>query len=143
LFFLNYNSDTFVAAEEVEGEGVIFSYVGKTGPAFWDKLKGSSKICTEGKRQSPINFDTTKDASAKAPKSDFKDAVNVKIFNNGNTVEVSSGDEKTPLPANVIDDGTEYELEQFHFHTPSEHRVDDRFFDVEQHLVFKKKKWKE
>jgi carbonic anhydrase len=140
--FLNYNSDTFVAAEEVEGEGVIFSYVGKTGPAFWDKLKGSSKICTEGKRQSPINFDTTKDASAKAPKSDFKDAVNVKIFNNGNTVEVSSGDEKTPLPANVIDDGTEYELEQFHFHTPSEHRVDDRFFDVEQHLVFKKKSGK-
>jgi carbonic anhydrase len=31
--------------------------------------------------------------------------------------------------------GTRYELVQFHFHTPAEHRLDGRHFPVEQHFV--------
>jgi carbonic anhydrase len=31
--------------------------------------------------------------------------------------------------------GTRYELVQFHFHTPAEHRLDGRRFPVEQHFV--------
>ena len=41
-----------------------------------------------------------------------------------------------PLPAEIHIDGEKYELDQFHFHTPSEHRIDGKHADIEQHLVF-------
>jgi carbonic anhydrase len=36
-------------------------------------------------------------------------------------------------------DKIEYKLEQFHFHTPSEHQFDGENFDMELHLVHKNK----
>ncbi len=35
---------------------IEFSYSGSTGPAFWDRLEGSDKICRLGKNQSPIDI---------------------------------------------------------------------------------------
>jgi carbonic anhydrase len=32
-------------------------------------------------------------------------------------------------------DGTDYALKQFHFHTPSEHRIDEEYFPLEMHMV--------
>ena len=32
-------------------------------------------------------------------------------------------------------DGTNYALKQFHFHTPSEHRIDEEYFPLEMHMV--------
>jgi carbonic anhydrase len=53
-----------------------------------------------------------------------------KIFNNGHTIEVETEGENT-----LWLDGVAYELQQFHFHTASEHRFDGRGFDMELHLV--------
>jgi carbonic anhydrase len=54
------------------------------------------------------------------------------IFNNGHTIEVET------TGANVLKlGGVAYELDQFHFHGPSEHRFAGRGFDMEMHLVHK------
>lgn len=139
-FFILFNNNSIVSATEEE-EGVDFGYTGNKGPVFWDQLAGSSEVCKTGMRQSPIDITTELLSEKKEPpKSEFKDACDVKMTNNGNTVEVSPGDENSTLPATLFssDDGTKYVLNQFHFHTPSEHRINDKHFDVEQHLVFSK-----
>jgi carbonic anhydrase len=54
------------------------------------------------------------------------------IFNNGHTIEVETEG------VNVLTlSGVEYELDQFHFHTPSEHRFASLGFDMAMHLVHK------
>eukprot|EP01083_Nonionella_stella_P104698 300454_1 len=52
------------------------------------------------------------------------------ILNNGHTVQVNIGS-KCTLNIN----GETYELKQFHFHTPSEHTVDGKQYEMEMHLV--------
>jgi carbonic anhydrase len=52
------------------------------------------------------------------------------IFNNGHTIEV-----ETEGANSLVLDGVVYELSQFHFHTPSEHRVLGFGYDMEMHLV--------
>ncbi|CAG8480998.1 16574_t:CDS:2 [Acaulospora morrowiae] len=124
---------------------VDFSYSGPTGPLFWDTLPGSSEICRVGKHQSPIDIslegftNTGKCADHKKEKVlkvKFHDAHNVEATNTGNTVEISK---EGGLPANLTLKSGKYELAQFHFHTPSEHRVGGVHSDVEAHFVFKTK----
>ena len=54
------------------------------------------------------------------------------VENTGHVVEVS-------IPTGVRDtlrlDGDRYELEQYHFHAPSEHAINGRLADVEAHFV--------
>jgi len=59
-------------------------------------------------------------------------AKNCTILNNGYTVQINipSSNECT-----VNINGNVFKLVQFHFHTPSEHTVDDEQFDMEMHLV--------
>ncbi|CAG8713131.1 40893_t:CDS:10 [Gigaspora margarita] len=127
---------------------VIFSYDGKTGPAFWHLLPNSSSICIEGRRQSPINLFSKIDLIKK-----FKPPCDVRVQNirkaelahTGNTLEVALSKEEEGaegggeefLPAQFTVENETYKLLQFHFHTPSEHRIDGKHLDVEMHLVFK------
>jgi len=116
---------------------IEFSYSGSTGPAFWDRLEGSDKICRLGKNQSPI--DITQEEIKIFSKPDeviFKDARNVEITNDGHSVQVNTNE------ATMKIGNDHYELEQFHFHTPSEHRVNGKYHDVEAHFVFQTKEGK-
>jgi len=134
LLFVSF-SNIYVFAEEIE-----FGYTGKKGPDFWHLLSEESEICQSGKRQSPIDINSEDlKTLATPPHPMFGDAEKVKSINNGNTVEICSGHEGVPLPATINIDGEMYELQQFHFHTPSEHRINGRHHDIEQHLVFQSK----
>lgn len=53
------------------------------------------------------------------------------MSNNGFTVKVAP----TKKLSHVYFEGHEYGLAQFHFHSPSEHKVDGDFFQIELHLV--------
>lgn len=56
------------------------------------------------------------------------------VENTGRTIEAVPDD----LTANSITiDGTQYYLQQFHLHTPSEHTITDQSFPIELHLVNK------
>ena len=54
------------------------------------------------------------------------------ILNNGHNVQV-----KNTVAGSVVIDGVKYELAQFHFHSPSEHTIGGKSFDLEMHLVHK------
>jgi carbonic anhydrase len=52
-----------------------------------------------------------------------------KFENLGTNVEVV-------VNGTLVNGAKTYALAQFHFHTPSEHRVDDEHYPMEMHMVF-------
>lgn len=116
-------------------EHAHWSYAGKTGPAEWAALAPDNALCKTGQQQSPVDLQAAK-ARALAP----HDAairygqVAGRLVNNGHTLEVDATGESGNT---VVFKGVDYRLDQFHFHTPSEHRLDGRPFPMEMHLVNK------
>ena len=106
-----------------------FSYEGATGPAHWGDLSPDYATCKTGKEQSPIDIRNPQSAELPALHFAYK-PVPVRLLNNGHTVQVnySAGSFLTV-------GGERYELKQFHFHHPSEERINGRGFDMVIHLV--------
>lgn len=106
-----------------------FGYLGDIGPAHWSQLNPDDwAACNGGEIQSPVDFGHLR-TWVELPIV-YSDGTEGEIFNNGHTIEVETeGDNTLTL------DGVLYELKQFHFHTGSEHRVLDRGYDMEMHLV--------
>ncbi|KAF3902211.1 Nectarin-2 [Orbilia brochopaga] len=105
-----------------------FSYLGLTGPVDWNQF---AQACGDGKTQSPINVVSTMKTSSYGDKGEYADigAVGFNFTNTGHTVEVFYKGQSATLG------GVEYELQRFHFHTPSEHRLDNEWFPMEVHFV--------
>ena len=114
-------------------EDARWSYAGPTGPAKWGSLEKAFAQCKLGQNQSPIDIP---DASARkgdlAPLLFNYKPSSLRIIDNGHTIQVNVAS------GNSIDVmGRHYELVQFHFHRPSEERIDGRQFDMVAHLVHK------
>lgn len=111
-----------------------WGYHGAGGPAHWGDLKSTFKTCSAGHRQSPINLEAT-EAAHLIPLSIHYKVSPLDLVNNGHTVQANYS------KGSYITLGTErYDLLQFHFHTPSEHRVADRSFPMEIHFVHRNKR---
>lgn len=111
-----------------------WGYSGENSPEFWGKLDKSYKTCQEGERQSPINIltNTTKvENSLNYLYFDYKD-IDINIVNNGHTIQVNSDDKNYALIQ-----GKRFKLLQFHFHSLSEHTINDKHYPIEVHLVHK------
>ncbi len=113
---------------------IQWSYQGETGPENWHLLSEEFKDCA-GTHQSPINIITseTREADTKQSLKINYDTINVKVKNTGKTIKAyidNNGNRNTAL----IND-KDYTLLQFHFHTPSEHKVDNKSFPAELHFV--------
>lgn len=106
-----------------------WGYGPEDGPAVWGQLGSEYLLCAVGNRQSPI--DLVGATQAEVPTVAFHyQPMMLEIQHNGHTVEAASTSE------NWIEvGGARYDLTQFHFHTPGEHTVDGRPFDMEVHLV--------
>ncbi|MDM7273034.1 carbonic anhydrase [Sulfurihydrogenibium azorense] len=112
-----------------------WSYEGENGPENWAKLNPEYFWCNL-KNQSPVDISDNYKVHAKLEKLhiNYTKAVNPEIVNNGHTIQV-----------NVLEDfklnikGKEYHLKQFHFHAPSEHTVNGKYYPLEMHLVHKDK----
>ncbi|RVD81445.1 uncharacterized protein DFL_009309 [Arthrobotrys flagrans] len=117
-------------AEGGEGGEPAFSYLGLTGPVDWNQFEGS-QACGDGKTQSPINVVSTMQTSSAGDQGEYADigATGFNFTNTGHTVEVFYKGQPAVLG------GVEYELQRFHFHTPSEHRLDNEWFPMEVHFV--------
>ena len=105
-----------------------YSYT--NGPELW----GQCYEDCNGKKQSPINIETSKtesNSSLSALQIDYR-ATPVHILNNGHAVELEYEEGST-----LLWDGESYTLKQAHFHAGSEHSIDDEFADSEIHLVHK------
>ncbi len=118
-------------ASRARAEGKHWSYGAHGGPAEWGELDQAFASCESGKVQSPVDIRDAKAADLPAIKFDYK-PVPLKLIDNGHTIQVNYA------PGSSIEvGGTRYELVQFHFHRPSEEKIDGKAHDMVAHLVHK------
>lgn len=113
--------------------GAHWEYDGKNGPAHWGELEKEFGACKLGKEQSPIDISTKSIEKAKLPeiKAAYKASAG-ELVNNGHTIQINLADGgSATVPSGA------YKLLQFHFHTPSEEKIDAKNFPLVAHLVHK------
>jgi carbonic anhydrase len=119
------------AAPKKVPHGDHWSYQGESGPENWGLMKAEYSLCSSGKRQSPIDIRDGIAVQLDPVQFDYKPS-NFRVIDNGHTVQVNVA------PGNSIEvTGKRFELVQFHFHRPSEERINGRQFDMVAHLVHK------
>ena len=119
------------AAHDTAHAKAHWGYAGEVGPAHWSTLNPEYALCASGACQSPIDIVRPEPRDLDNPVFDYL-ASAISIINNGHTIQVNYD-----AGSNVTIDGTRFELVQFHFHAPSEHRVNGKPYPAELHLVHK------
>jgi carbonic anhydrase len=108
-----------------------WAYDGRGGPQAWGRLQPEFGLCASGRRQSPIDIRDGLPLDLDPVPFDYHPG-SFAVVDNGHTVQVNVA------PGNFIElMGRRYELQQFHFHRPSEERIDGRQFEMDVHLVHK------
>ncbi len=121
-------------ADAKDDHAIHWGYTGPGGPRHWGDLAPENISCKIGKNQSPIDLrDNAAVGTTGLPQLDivYRD-VPLKVLNNGHTVQVNY-----PLGSYIKVGGHRYELMQFHFHTPSEHKKEGFNYPMEVHMVHK------
>jgi len=110
-----------------------WSYAGATGPSHWSELEADYQSCALGKNQSPIDIRDEAAHRAHLPDVEFNYLPSaLRIIDNGHTVQVNYA------PGSFITVGGErYDLVQFHFHHPSEEKINGHASAMVAHLVHK------
>ena len=117
------------AASATGGHDAHWAYDGEFAPYRWGEMKSDYALCKSGTRQSPIDIRNPVVSDVEPIQFHYEDAP-LKVGNNGHTIQVEVAPGSFILHA-----GARYELVQFHFHTPSEERINGRTFDMVAHLV--------
>ena len=116
--------------KKTEGEK-HWSYVHGITPPKWGEV---SPTCATGTHQSPVAL-STKQAKAQSPEQALEFSWSKST---GELVDTGHSDQVNLPPGSFITyGGTKYELQQFHFHTPSEHTIDGKHAPMEAHFVHK------
>jgi len=110
-----------------------FGYEDRLSALNWANLSPQNYLCATSKTQSPINLSSNISFAQEHAQVAVPMTVNASLINLGTNVEVAfEGQEGGGA---TILGGETYKLVQFHFHTPSEHRVEREYFPVEIHMV--------
>lgn len=110
-----------------------WGYAGHAGAAHWADLDENFQTCKLGRNQSPINIETKKVEKADLQPIGFAYAAGAaEVINNGHTIQVN-----LPAASAATIAGAEYQLVQFHFHHPSEEKINGKAFPLVAHLVHK------
>jgi carbonic anhydrase len=113
-----------------------WDYEGPRGADHWSELDPEYAICNSGKQQSPIDIRTAKKAQLPPLQFEFKPRPLKYLQNNGATIRVNYHD--APGTGDFLVVGDErYQLQQFHFHRPSEEYLHGKAFDMVAHLMYK------
>ena len=124
----NDNSCGFIRPVDVTN----FDYTPANGPLNWFKTVPGSGLCKTGRNQSPILLDSS------IPRTNAGDIIftvgdlsgTVSLENIRTAVEVLKAN------ATLNAGGLTYTLRNYHFHTPSEHRIFLEHAPIELHIVF-------
>ncbi|QOP45939.1 carbonic anhydrase [Sulfurimonas paralvinellae] len=130
-------SSTMLATSLLAGvHHAHWGYTGHEDPTHWGDLNPKYAECKLGGSQSPINInkDIIVETKGLAPIDFHYTSGAAEVINNGHSVQVNI------KPGSFIKvDGKEFELKQFHFHTPSENQIDGKNFPLEAHFVHQAK----
>ena len=122
------------AAAPAHGAGgahAHWSYQGAAGPQTWGGLKPEFTLCGSGQRQSPIDIRGGLAVDLEPVRFNYRPTP-FAVIDNGHTVQANLA------PGNNVEvGGKRFDLVQFHFHRPSEERIDGRQFEMSVHLVHK------
>lgn len=114
-----------------ESSHLNWGYIGENGPENWAELSPEYQICQAGKNQSPINIESPISIDLPQISMNYKESP-LNIVNNGHTIQVNY------TPGSLLKMGDKsFELQQFHFHYPSEHLLSGESFPMEAHFVHK------
>lgn len=111
------------------GNKAHWGYEGHEGPTHWGDLSHNYATCKTGKSQSPININTTTATKLANIKFSYQ-TTPIDVVNNGHTIQVNYA-----KGSMLSVGGKDYKLLQFHFHSPSEHEVNGKPYDMVAHLV--------
>jgi carbonic anhydrase len=130
-----YGTKDFPREQQVAVSKFGYDYL--QGPLNWYGLnKSTNLLCNTGKNQSPIILDsgipTVAGSSIRVSIPDYPKGA--EFENLGTNVQVI-------VNGSMVDNGKTYNLAQFHFHTPSEHRIASEFYPMEGHFVFQTSGW--
>ncbi|RFP11967.1 MULTISPECIES: carbonic anhydrase [unclassified Duganella] len=109
----------------------VWSYEGENGPANWGKINPEWAKCGTGNRQSPIDIRDGMKVELEQIAFDYHPS-SFNVTDNGHTVQVMLGGGNFITVNNRM-----YELIQFHFHRPSEERINGKGYEMVVHLVHK------
>ena len=108
-----------------------WSYAGESGPSHWAELDSGFAACGSGKAQSPIDIRTRHLHGESLPPLvfDYRPSP-LHVIDNGHSIQVDVD------PGSLLRVGNDtYKLVQFHFHHPSEERIDGKAAQMDVHLV--------
>jgi len=117
-----------------------WDYGHEVGPAAWGGLSPKYAMCGEGRSQSPIDITTSTPTALPELRAQYRPASlhivhhehKADVVNTGHSIQVNYPE------ADTLAVGAEtFTLVQYHFHSPSEHTVNDEHFPMEMHLVHK------
>ena len=117
-------------AADSHAPGAHWSYTGSEGAEHWGDMQADFATCKLGKNQSPIDIQGTVKSDKPAALGFQYTAGAAEVVNNGHTIQIN-------LPtggAVSLPSGT-FKLVQFHFHTPSEEKVNGVAYPMVAHLV--------
>jgi carbonic anhydrase len=119
------------AGHQADAHAAHWTYAGDGGPEKWGQLKPEFSTCASGQRQSPIDIRSGVKVDLEPIQFDYR-PTGFGVVDNGHTIQVNLGG------GNAIEvQGRRFDLVQFHFHRPSEERINGRQFDMVAHLVHK------
>jgi carbonic anhydrase len=106
-----------------------WDYGDSHGPSHWGDLNPEFGTCKNGHHQSPVDIRNPKPAALPPIHFEYKLSP-LHIIDNGHTIMVNYS------PGSFISVGDKkYALKQFHFHRPSEEKINGKGFDMTVHLV--------
>uniref|UniRef100_A0A1J3EPU2 Carbonic anhydrase n=1 Tax=Noccaea caerulescens TaxID=107243 RepID=A0A1J3EPU2_NOCCA len=121
------------AQREVEDESEFSYEMNKeNGPEKWGTLKPEWELCGKGEMQSPIDImnERVRIVSHLGRLTrDYKPS-NATLKNRGHDMMLRFGE-----GSSIKINGTQYQLLQLHWHSPSEHTINGRRFALELHMV--------
>ena len=108
-----------------------WSYEGEEGPEHWGDISADFHMCRDGRNQSPINLQENIPADLPELVFDYVTQPN-RETNNGHTIQL---DIEPGSFLRIPSRNRNFELKQFHFHSPSEHKIDGKAYAMELHFV--------
>lgn len=122
-------------AQATEEEEYDYDENSARGPSEWGNLTSEWALCSTGRMQSPVDFTNVTVEFVSADLSEqvytYYQPSNTTLFNRGHDISLQWTSDAGSIEIN----GINYQIQQVHWHIPSEHTINGKRYDLERHAV--------